>query len=287
MNLERAHEFLWTHARLLERRMFEHRFLDGTAEAVERTVDAYRNPDGGFGQALEPDCRTPHSQPEAMRWALTVLDAAGCLNRQRARGCADWLSTVSTPDGGVPFCLPSVDGYPKAPWWQAVRAADLTPTGSLVGLHSRPHVPDHPWVGRAAGWCWERALGGVPESQYQAHPLADFLITEPDQERARPVLDALGAALATGRVVPLDPTVRSPKPDTHTPLQFAPSPEHPLRRFFSDAIIEGFLDRLIAEQQDDGGWPIDWPAPGVTATNEWRAIRTLEALQTLSAYRRL
>jgi hypothetical protein len=64
MNRERADEFLWTRARLLERRIFEHRFRDGSAEAVERAVDAYRNADGGFGQALEPDCRTPHSQPE-------------------------------------------------------------------------------------------------------------------------------------------------------------------------------------------------------------------------------
>jgi hypothetical protein len=221
-----------------------------------------------------------------MRWALAVLDTAGCLHEERARGCADWLSTVSTPDGGVPFCLLSVDGYPKAPWWQPAPSADLTPTGSLVGL-LRPHAPNHPWVRRAAAWCWEHALAGAPEGQYQAHALADFLITDPDQERARPVLEALGAALAAGRVVPLDPTVRSPKPDTHTPLQFARSPEHPLRQFFTDAIIEGFLDRLIAEQQDDGGWPIDWPAPGTTATNEWRAIRTLEALQTLSAYGRL
>ncbi|MGH7288339.1 MAG: hypothetical protein ACREI8_10015 [Myxococcota bacterium] len=286
MNLERAHEFLWTHARLLERRIFEHHFLDGAAEAVERAVSAYRNADGGFGQALEPDCRTPHSQPEAMRWALAVLDGAGCLNEERAGGCADWLASVSTPDGGVPFCLISVDGYPKAPWWKPVPTADLNPTGSLVGLLRR-HVPGHPWVRRAAGWCWERALGDVPESQYQAHPLADFLITEPDQERARPVLDALGEALAGGRVVPLDPMTRGSAPDIHTPLQFATSPAHPLRRFFSGVTIEGFLDRLIADQREDGGWPIDWPAPGTTATYEWRAIRTLEALQTLSAYGRL
>jgi hypothetical protein len=113
------------------------------------------------------------------------------------------------------------------------------------------------------------------------------LISEPDQERARPVLDALGEALGRGRVVPLDPAARPPTPDTHTPLQFATSPEHPLRRFFSDAIIEGFLDRLIAAQREDGGWPIDWPAPGTTAIHEWRAIRTLEALQTLSAFGRL
>jgi hypothetical protein len=253
---------------------------------VEAAVDAYRNADGGFGQALEPDCRTPHSQPEAVRWALAVLDAAGRLTEERARGCADWLASVSTADGGVPFCLTTVEGYPRAPWWTPLPTADLNPTGSLVGLLRR-QVPDHAWLRRAAAWCWERALGDVPETQYQAHPLADFLIAEPDQERARSVLEALGEALAGGRIVPLDPAAQPTKPDTHTPLQFATSPKHSLRRFFSDATIEGFLDRLGEAQQEDGGWPIDWPAPGSTATSEWRAIRTLEALQTLSAYGRL
>jgi hypothetical protein len=286
MNLDRAYEFIWSHARLLERRIFEHSFLGGSADAVERAVDAYRNADGGYGQALEPDCRTPHSQPEAMRWALAVLEGVGRLNADRARACADWLVSASTPDGGVPFCLPSVDGYPKAPWWTAAPTADLTPTGSLVGL-LRPHVPDHPWVRGAAAWCWERALGGVPESQYQAHPLADFLVTEPDHDRARPLLDSLGDALGTGRIVPIDPAAKATKPDTHTPLQFAPRPTHPLRRYFSDAVIEGFLDSLAANQREDGGWPIDWPAPGTTAVSEWRAIRTLDALQILSSYRRL
>jgi hypothetical protein len=286
MDLERAHEFLWSHARLLERRIFEHRFLGGAAEPIARALDAYRNDDGGFGQALEPDCRTPRSQPEATRWALAVLDAAGCLSAERARACADWLASVSTAEGGVPFCLPTVDDYPKAPWWVATAAADLNPTGSLVALLRR-RAPDHPWVRGAAAWCWKRALEGVPESQYQAHPLADFLIAEPDQERARPVLDALGQALAAGRIVPLDPCAQPTRPDTHTPLQFARSPSHPLRRFFTAATIEEFLDRLQAQQQSDGGWPIDWPAPGATATNEWRAIRTLEALETLGAYGRL
>jgi hypothetical protein len=286
MNLGAAHEFLWTHARLLERRIFEHRFLEGPAEAVERALDAYRNVDSGFGQALEPDCRTPHSQPEAMRWALAVLDTAGCLDEERACRCADWLASVSTSDGGVPFCLTSVDGYPKAPWWKAVPEADLNPTGRIVGL-LRPYAPDHPFVRRAADWCWEQLREPLSHGQYQVHAMVEFLESEPDRERAQPLLELLGAALAAGSVVPIDPQARPPSPDTHTPLHYATDPEHPLRRFFEDATIEGFLARLLSDQDEDGGWPIDWPAPGATATNEWRAIRTLEALQTLSAYGRL
>lgn len=288
MNLKAAHQFLWTHARLLERRVFEHRFLGGSADAVERAVDAYRNADGGFGQALEPDCRTPHSQPEAMRWAVAILDAAGRLSEQRARRCGDWLATIAAPDGGVPFCLTSVEGYPRAPWWQPSDPpqSSLNPTGRLVGL-LRNHAPEHPWVRRAAAWCWEQIREPLPHDQYQVHAIAEFLLTEPDQARSQPVLEALGAALAAGRVVPIDPTVPPPSPDTHTPLHYATAPDHPLRRFFGDAILEGFLDRLMADQREDGGWPIDWPAPGITAVHEWRAIRTLEALETLRAWGRL
>ena len=287
-SLAAAHAFLWTHARLLERRIFEQRFLGGSAEAVERAIDAYRNADGGFGAALEPDCRTPHSQPEATRWALAVLEAAARLSAERARLAADWLASVVAPGGGVPFCLPSVEGYPKAPWWQASDppAGNLNPTARLVALLRR-HAPEHPFVRSAAAWCWERITGATPENQYQAHAIVELLLSEPDRTRAKPLLDTVGAALGAGRVVPIDPAAPPAGPDTHTPLQYATSPDHPLRPFFSDETIEGFLDRLAAEQRDDGGWPIDWPAPGPTAVNEWRAIKTLEALETLAAYGRL
>jgi hypothetical protein len=151
----------------------------------------------------------------------------------------------------------------------------------------RHHAPEHPWVQRAAGWCWEQIHEPLPHDQYQVHAIAEFLLSEPDQARSRPLLDALGDSLAAGRVVPIDPAAPPASPDTHTPLHFATTPDHPLRRFFGDAILEGFLQRLAAEQRDDGGWPIDWPAPGTTAIHEWRAIRTLEALATLRAWGRL
>jgi hypothetical protein len=67
IDLDSAYSFIWSHGRLLERRQLQHGFFGGTAESVAEAIGAYQNPGGGSGEALEPDCRTPHSQPEATR----------------------------------------------------------------------------------------------------------------------------------------------------------------------------------------------------------------------------
>ena len=61
--LSNARRFILTHARLLERRLFEVRFADATPACVAEVVRAYCNPDGGLGHALEPDLRCAESQP--------------------------------------------------------------------------------------------------------------------------------------------------------------------------------------------------------------------------------
>lgn len=61
--LARAAAFLRTRARLLERRLFELQFDGGSPQAAVEALLAYRNPDGGFGHALEPDLRVSTSQP--------------------------------------------------------------------------------------------------------------------------------------------------------------------------------------------------------------------------------
>src|SRR5215472_9113283 len=76
-DIEAAEQFLAANARVLERRRFERLFRSGDAGPVRDAVAAYRNPDGGFGHALEPDGRCPGSQPLAIDFALRVLLEAG------------------------------------------------------------------------------------------------------------------------------------------------------------------------------------------------------------------
>jgi len=56
-----AENFIWSAARLVERHRYSMLFADGPAEPVVETLRGYRNPDGGFGHALEPDLRCPGS----------------------------------------------------------------------------------------------------------------------------------------------------------------------------------------------------------------------------------
>ena len=292
IDVDEATEFLWRHARLLERRRFAHRFDRPDPDGVASAVLAYRNPDGGFGQAMEPDCRTPHSQPQATRLALGALADVGRLDREVAEQAAAWAAGIVTAEGGLPFCLPTVIGYPRAPWWDPggdPPPANVTPTGGLVG-RLRQAEAAAPWLDRAEAWCFAEldrvvAAGEAP-SQYHVADLAELCAHAADRTAADRALGVLREQLAAGRVIPLTPGV-APGPDTHTPLDIAPRPDHPLRPAFTDDVVAAFLDQLVADQQPDGGWAIDWPAPGETAVWEWRGVRTLGALEVLDAYGRL
>jgi len=56
-----AENFIWSAARLLDRHRYAMSFADGPAGPVIDSLRGYRNPDGGFGHALEPDLRCPGS----------------------------------------------------------------------------------------------------------------------------------------------------------------------------------------------------------------------------------
>src|SRR5512143_2955243 len=146
---ERAEEFIWHNARLLERRLFDFHFRSGSPQAALSALRAYQNEDGGFGQALEPDIRCPDSQPVPVQHALEILDAVG-PDAEIVRRACDFLTTITTAEGGVPFVLPTARKYPHAPWWNTDDdpPASLNPTAAIAGLLHK-HGFRHPWLDRA------------------------------------------------------------------------------------------------------------------------------------------
>ncbi|MEY9894174.1 hypothetical protein ABIA31_007858 [Catenulispora sp. MAP5-51] len=101
-------------ARVIERRRLHHLLDGGSSAGLLAALDAYQNPDGGYGWGLEPDQRSSTSQPVAAMHALEVLAAIGD-DSDRAPGICGWLGEHSLPDGGTPFGLPYSDTSTYSP----------------------------------------------------------------------------------------------------------------------------------------------------------------------------
>jgi hypothetical protein len=295
----RAERFMWLTARVLEQRRFALHFLGGSGDAVEAALGAYRNDDGGYGHALEPDLRGPTSEPLHVAYALRVLEEIGRCGGRAAEDVCRYLTATSTREGGVRSARKTQaagSGYPAAPWIKVLDAppADLTATAQVLSVLHRNRVW-HPWLFRATDFCWA-ALDALERTDpYEALAALAFLDAVPDRSRARSAAERLGVLVRDHRLVVLDPSEVSKRPADHLSApdgrhyahDFAPSPDSLGRRWFSDAEIDRSLAFLSDAQEADGGWPVrrrPW-APG--SPLEWRPIVTIEALLTLRRYGRL
>ncbi|MGJ5834003.1 hypothetical protein [Streptomyces ossamyceticus] len=293
--LARAEQFVWLTARVLEQRRFAYHFLDGSADAVETALAAYRTADEGYGHALEPDLRGPVSQPLHTGHALRVLDSIGRCAGQRVERVCRYLTSVSNPDGALPAVHPGQRGYPAAPFVPIVDdpPSELLATGPVVGLLHRNQVW-HAWLFRATDFCWHAVETLEKSHPYEVQAAVAFLDSVPDRPRALAAADRLGRLVREQRLSVLDPGRLEECPvasgyapgEHHFPFDFARTPESLARAWFTDEEMSRSLDFLESEQRDDGGWPIRWRqwAPGTAL--ESRPIVTIEALRTLHAYGR-
>jgi hypothetical protein len=275
-----AEQFLAANARVLERRRYEQLFRGGGSGPVRAAITAYRNPDGGFGHALEPDGRCPGSQSLATDFALHTLLDAGAWDGALGLAACDWLARTAPPEGGTVFVSPTIEGWPRAPWWDpADQSASLTCTALLAGTMHAGRV-SHPWLDGATALVWSRIDSVSKPSPYDMRALLWFLEQVPDTGRAERALDRAGPMIFDHGLVALDP--RTPG-EVHFPLDFAPLPSSPARRFFDQPVIDAQLDHLAASQLADGGWTFNWPAWSPAAEREWRGHMTVEALRVLRA----
>jgi hypothetical protein len=288
VDLDRSLDFVASHARLLDRRRMELAIGGGDPEATLTVLAGYRNPDGGFGWALEPDSRAPASQPVAALHAFEVFEEVAPLTSPLAVGLLDWLDAIALPGGAVPFALPGGASAGSAPMWQSAdtTSPSLHMTAVVLSIAHRvarhdPAVAAHPWLRRATDWA-TREIAALDEPRHAIE--LRFVLQLLDALDARDELDRLWTH------VPANGTlhVTGGRPgEAMRPLDFSPEPDRPIRRLLDPRTIEADLDRLEGEQQDDGGWDVDWthwsPAGGL----EWRGWATVRAIRILRANGRL
>jgi hypothetical protein len=282
-SIEKAADYIWRNARLIERLQFAHEFEGGSAASVVAALRPYQNDDGGFGNALEPDMRTPESQPASTVFALEVLDATAWDSAIVARVEA-WLISITASDGSIPWVLPSVENYPCADWWKA-GGPSLGQTAAAAALIIR-HGHIAPWTRAATEYC----LGTIEAERsddFEFHQLraagallANFLGDERSERAADRIADHIRAHDMIQRVENAGAYAK-------TPVMWASTPNAFWRRLFTDVEIDAALDELAARQEPDGSWPLGFPLTTPACDYEWRGRFTLDALRTLKAYGRL
>lgn len=288
LDLSAATSFMARHARILDRRRFQLLLGETDVGAVLAAVDAYRNPDGGYGWGLEPDLRAPESQPGGALHAFEVFEDIRPATTARAAELCDWLASVSLPDGGLPFALPVTDPAGCAPFWAQAdpsvstlqSTAFVTSTALRVAVHD-PAVAAHPWLERATRYCLDaiRAIETAPHAIALAFAIR-FLDAAHDThpEEAAALLDHLGTFIPDNGLMHVDGGAAG---EMIRPLDTAPAPDRPARKLFTSEVIDAELRRLAEQQQDDGGWPVDFTSYSPAATLEWRGYATVSAVSIL------
>jgi hypothetical protein len=293
IDLAAAEAFMAAHARVLDRRRLQLHLGTGDPAAVLAAVDAYHNPDGGYGWGLEPDLRSPESQPGAALHALEVFDELAPATAPQALALCDWLASVSLPDGGLPFALPVTDPAGCAPFWAradpTVSSLQITAIVTATAHHLAawdPAVAAHPWLDRATRWCL--AAIDVLQQPPQAMELAfamQLLDAAHDSYPAAPgLLRRLGQLVPPSGVLQVQGGLAG---EAMRPLDFAPTPDRPVRALFTPEVIDGELQRLADQQQDDGGWAVDFASYSPAAALEWRGYMTVRAIAILQRNHRI
>ena len=294
INVAGASSFMAAHARLLDRRRFELVIGTGRPQDALSALSAYRNEDGGFGWGLEPDLRSPESQPAAALHAFEVLaetgPEAGAV--EMAGRLCDWLAEVSLPDGGLPFALPLTEPHGSATWWASADpgrsslrlTCAVAEIAHRVARHS-PGVRGHAWLSRATDHCQDRIRALTrPAGTLELRSVLGFLDAIHDVVRgAAAELQRLGEFVPAEGVLAVEGGADG---RMLRPLDFTPHPDRPLRRLLAPEVIEADLGRLAGRQRDDGGWEIDFASATEAGALEWRGHATVAAVKTLWAHQK-
>ncbi|MFB4281998.1 MULTISPECIES: hypothetical protein [unclassified Nonomuraea] len=289
VNLSAVPGFMAGHARILDRRRYDLLMGEGDAAGALAALDGYRNPDGGYGWGLEPDLRSPESQPGSALHAFEVFEEIAPVTSPHAAALCDWLDSVTLPDGGLPFSLPLTVPTATATWW-AGGAAD---TSSLqitaitaavahrVAVHD-PAVAGHPWLEKATRYCLDTiaALEEMPHAYVLSFAVHFLDAVYDSHPRAADLLKRLGAHVPEDGRVPVEGGTEN---EALRPLDIAPYPGRPARGLFDPEVIAADLVRLAGEQQDDGGWTVDYARFSPAGSLEWRGAVTVKTVSILRA----
>lgn len=294
----RARSYLLERARPLERELFRVHFDGGSPGAVLKALEVFRNDDGGFGRALEPDYRAANSSVLATCAALGRIEELELPpDHPFVRGALSFLlGTYEAELQRWPILPSTGEKEPHAPWWDA---SDLDRTFAGFRINPFAEVLACLWrFGRAGERRLARGLFPVLRSRLEGlddlgpsefEALLHLWQSPLDEKGATTFLAEFLRERLPGAVE------RNPARWTSyglKPLWAVPDPRCPGAIELAE-VLEVALDYEIRTQAEDGAWDPFWswgsafPDHWPVAREEWRGWLTLRNLKTLRAFGRL
>ncbi len=273
--LAQASQFFQHFGRPLDRARFDLHFAGGSPQTFLDALAPYQNPDGGFGNALEVDIEAPDSQPFATELALDYCLRAGIpAQYPLVQRTVTYLEETQQDDGCWRF-TPNIYAHPLAPWFQGWTWPNLNPSCTLAG-YLREYGLGSPRLHQRVTGLFEQwqNLGEITEGEFYAvRAYALYFLPEGDLPQREFYLSGLLWWLIRRHL-------SNEIPDNGHWFEYIRSPHSWVGQRLPSAILDDRLDRLVAEQHPDGGWPTPY-------NPLWRGPITIQNLLVLRAFGRL
>lgn len=298
-NFEKARAWILSHAREVDQSFFKVLFEDAPSSLLIESLSTYQNPDGGFGNALEPDFRLDKSSPMATTIAFQYLRDVNASEDQSIvqLGIKYFLESYSSAIKtwvGVP---PEVNEAPHAPWWHVEEEELIDREGQSVIYHANPSAEIVGYLNQYREWVPEDFLQAVTQQAVRNFDLLEdpieqhtlicyFRMVESLGEPERSILIER-LQLRSLPTIPLDPQEWAAG-YLLKPHLYIPTPDHALADFFPEAVMLS-LEHEISKQSESGYWEPNWEWGQYddiwrVAKQEWRGFLTAQNLKILNNY---
>lgn len=295
--LRRSLRFLEVHARPLDQAIAAYYFRDGSVETVRTALRTFQNPDGGFGNAIEPDFRLQPSSP----LATTVgLQYARALHLQAddpiVQGAVRYLLDAFDAQQNRWHAVPAqVNDVPHAPWWTVkdgrcgVEGTWANPSAEVLGyLWQYQALVPADFLTEVTGTALAE-LGKMPDNL----GMHEFLCYQRLSEHLpQPYKSTVLERLQNSLLFTVDTAPERWSEYGAKPLQIVPSPASPFAALLWDA-VQLNLDYELETMNADGSWSPNWSWFGnydeiwPTAAREWQGHLTFRTLKSLADFGRI
>lgn len=293
-------QFIMENGRELDQHLFQYHFEAGSRDVVLESLAHFQNPDGGFGNALEPDIRAPASSVIATSTAFGVfkeIQAPGS-HALVEKAIQYLLNSYDSERSVWPIIPPEVEEAPHAFWWGYAESEKnfgsflTNPRAAILAhLYAFPDLVPEDFLTEVT----QNVMAHL-ETQPDKLGLHDFLCWRDLSEAKH--LPEQHKSLLLEKLLKVVSNIVAGDPEKWSeyllkPLDAIPSPESALAQAVDPAGLQANLDWLIDQQLEDGAWGLAWDWKAVdeqawaAAEREWKGYLAVRNLLILRSYGRL